>query len=81
MQREQAAVMLANILVKNNFQAKGEEKIFMDNNIAPWAKSSIQLLQSYKIVEGQNNFFYPKREVTRAEAAVMIYRLLDVLSK
>lgn len=81
MQREQAAVMLANVLVKNNFKAKTEEKDFADNNIAPWAKSSIQLLQSYKIVEGQNNFFYPKREVTRAEAAVMIYRLLDILSK
>jgi hypothetical protein len=81
MQREQAAVMLANVLVKNNFEPKTEEKDFADNNIAPWAKSSIHLLQSYKIVEGQNNFFYPKREVTRAEAAVMIYRLLDVLNK
>lgn len=81
MQREQAAVMLANILMKNNFKVKSEEAVFIDNNISAWAKSSIQLLQSYKIVEGQNNFFYPKREITRAETAVMIYRLLDVLSK
>ncbi|MCL6663495.1 S-layer homology domain-containing protein [Paenibacillus amylolyticus] len=80
--REQAAMMIANILKKNNFQPTVGERIFKDDkDIASWAYSSVYLLKSHKIIEGQNNFFYPKREVTRAEAAVMIYRMLTVLNK
>ncbi|WP_342551571.1 S-layer homology domain-containing protein [Paenibacillus sp. FSL R7-0652] len=80
--REQAAVMIANVLKKNNFHPTLGEQIFKDDkDIASWANSSVYLLKSHKIVQGQNNFFYPKREVTRAEAAMMIYRMLTVLNK
>lgn len=79
--REQAAVMIANILEKNNFKTSVGEKNFMDDTeIAAWAQSSVMLLKSNRIVEGQNNSFYPKREITRAEAAVMIDRMLNVLN-
>lgn len=78
--REQAAVMVANILEKNNFKDNLGEMFFMDDtDIVVWATSSVYLLKSHKIVEGQNNFFYPKREITRGEAAVIIYRTLNAL--
>ncbi|MCL6663474.1 S-layer homology domain-containing protein [Paenibacillus amylolyticus] len=80
--REQAAVMIANVLEKNNLDKDVNEKIFMDDrDIIEWAKTSVYLLKTHKIVEGQNNLFYPKREITRAEAAVMIDRMLNLLNK
>ncbi|MEK4277589.1 S-layer homology domain-containing protein [Paenibacillus sp. FSL R7-0026] len=80
--REQAAVMIANVLEKNNLDTDVNEKIFMDDrDIIEWAKTSVYLLKTHKIVEGQNNLFYPKREITRAEAAVMIDRMLNLLNK
>ncbi|KQY90912.1 hypothetical protein ASD24_24245 [Paenibacillus sp. Root52] len=79
--REQAAVMISNVLEKNNYENHSEKVFLDDREIIAWARTSVYLLKNHGIVEGQNNLFYPKRDITRAEAALMIYRLLDVLKK
>ncbi len=41
------------------------------------AKDEIYFLSTGQIVNGSNGYFYPDREVTRAEAAAMIGRSIE----
>lgn len=51
----------------------------IDASTASWAGEAIETLASYGIIQGQgNNQFAPKSNATRAEFAVMIYRLLGL---
>ncbi|MBJ6360619.1 S-layer homology domain-containing protein [Paenibacillus sp. GCM10012307] len=76
--RAEMAVMLARTL-----QASGSTKDvqFEDAGRLPnWAKSSIGLLAEKNIINGfKDNTFRPNANATRAQAATMIYRLLDEL--
>ncbi|MCY9760620.1 S-layer homology domain-containing protein [Paenibacillus alvei] len=79
--REQASVMVSNILrnfdkalVKNQVTFKDEKSII------GWATNDVKLAASLGIIKGyEDSTFKPKNEITRAEVAVMIYRLLEVL--
>ncbi|SNX53839.1 alpha amylase N-terminal ig-like domain-containing protein [Thermoanaerobacterium sp. RBIITD] len=49
-----------------------------DNMISDWAKNVVANASKIGILEGEpNNLFVPKSNATRAEAAAVIYRLLD----
>ncbi len=52
-------------------------KLFTDDNdISFYAKDLVYKARENGFVEGDNNFFFPKDNTTRAEAAVLIYNLL-----
>lgn len=45
------------------------------SSISSWAKDSASVVVDQEIIEGSNNMFKPKDNATRAETAVMLYRL------
>ncbi len=51
-----------------------------DNKIADWAKSSVYASQRIGLITGdQNGNFNPKSYITKAEAAVIVNRLIDYM--
>ncbi|MBD7970373.1 S-layer homology domain-containing protein [Paenibacillus gallinarum] len=79
--RQEASIMISNVLMKelkNPVMTKAGFKDYAD--ITTWASDGVNLASSYEIVKGYaDGKFYPKKNITRAETAVMIYRLLEVL--
>lgn len=77
--REQVAVML----YRAAKLAKAEkESTFTDSaDISEYAKEAVDALSSLGVINGVDGAFKPKATASRAEAAVMIFRLLNVLNK
>lgn len=81
--REQMATMLVRALAYKNQHTKGNEPItFADEStIAPYAREHVQLAASLQLIRGTvvngKLVFKPKANATRAESAVMLYRLLQ----
>ncbi len=75
--REQAATILYRALKKKGETLKAEETAFSDkDNIADYAAESINALTSNEILSGNpDGTFNPKGNTTRAETAVMVYRV------
>ncbi|MEK4372458.1 fibronectin type III domain-containing protein [Paenibacillus sp. FSL R5-0473] len=80
--REQAAKMLVNVLTKEGITLSTTAQQFSDDSdIAVWALDDVKMATEQKFVQGYpDNTFRPKHGLTRAEAAVMIYRLRDHLN-
>ncbi|GGG15147.1 fibronectin type III domain-containing protein [Paenibacillus aceti] len=74
--REQAAKMTANAVYKGNVpvaQANYKDK----DSIAWWAKPEVAALSTERVITGYpDQTFKPKRDMTRAECAALIYRAL-----
>ena len=47
-------------------------------DISPWAVNAIKIASALGIIEGSEGFFYPQKEVTRAEFTKMLVELLDL---
>lgn len=79
--REEMCVMLARALKSYNLETK--ENTFADRaQMGDWAIESINLLSANGVIVGkENNLFAPKDYATRAESAVVISRVLDIISK
>ncbi len=81
--REQMAVCMARALQMKEAAAADEQVInkFRDQgDISPWARQGIALCVSRGIVSGvSTDIFAPRLSATRAEAAVMIWRLYHQL--
>ncbi|WP_053373141.1 S-layer homology domain-containing protein [Paenibacillus sp. FJAT-27812] len=79
--RAEMSVMIANALKANSQQPANAEISFKDAAAIPaWAKSSINTAVTAGILTGYKDLtFRSDREASRAEAAAMIYRLLDSL--
>lgn len=79
--REQAATFAARALKVKNFESDKEAKIFNDDeSISDWAKDSVSLLSSEGVLVGrENGEFAPLDNVTRAEAAKIIYESLKLI--
>jgi len=77
--REQAAKMIANAAYKENVPAA--QVSFKDGNmIAVWAKPEVAALTAEQVINGYpDQTFKPKRDLTRAECAVLIYRTLGIV--
>lgn len=73
--RQDSAVMLAGFVNLQN----SENTDFADaDEISDYAKESVKKLKSAKIFSGdENGNFNPKSSITRAEAAVVIYNILN----
>ncbi|MCW3793792.1 S-layer homology domain-containing protein [Paenibacillus sp. LS1] len=80
--REQAAKMLVNVLINEGLTPSTKAQQFSDDSdIAVWALDDVKMATEQKFVQGYpDNTFRPKHGLTRAEAAVMIYRLRDHLN-
>ncbi len=82
--REEAAVMLDRALqasgvmnASNNNPAGFQD----DELIAPWATEAVNRMKQQDIVQGAGNgMFLPKKELTRAESAAMLYRAIKLQS-
>jgi hypothetical protein len=79
--REQASVILANVVATLNARKKGEGITFVDQDlISYWAVEQVELLAGMRMVEGyEDGTFRPLANLSRAEAAALIYRLKDLL--
>lgn len=80
--REDMAVMVYKaIQIKQLALASGEATAFKDEaNIASYAKQAVKTIQGAGIINGVgNDEFAPKKNASRAEAAVMIYNLLGLM--
>lgn len=82
--RQDAVVMLYRILVLLFKASKVEDltnSIFEDEElVADYARGGVIMMNAYGIVNGYNdNTFKPLNNLTRAEAAVVIYRFLNLL--
>ncbi len=80
--RQDAAVMLNNAAVKSGKEltAAGEDIDFADKaEISDYAADDVEILVKAGILSGANGSFMPKNNATRAEAAVMISKLMTAL--
>ena len=81
--RQDAAVMACRAAEAAKLWTEAEidnsELFFDDSEIDKYAKEAVYTLYSKKVVNGTGNGeFSPKAQMTRAEAAKMIYELLNV---
>lgn len=79
--REQASVMISNILRNAGINNDGTAQEFKDSkDIVAWASEDVKLAVEQGIIKGYaNNTFLPKTNITRGETAVLIQRLLKVI--
>ncbi len=81
--RQDMSVMIKNALAMADItlEAKQEAIEFADGgNIAGYAKEAIEYLQTAQVISGYpDNTFNPTGNATRAEAAGIIYRLLEYI--
>jgi len=77
--REDAAVILYRA---TGISADGATQFDDETEIAPYALDAVKALAGAQVISGTGNgTFAPKATCTRAQAAVMIYRLLGKISK
>ncbi|WP_340389912.1 immunoglobulin-like domain-containing protein [Paenibacillus sp. FSL E2-0151] len=80
--REDMAVMVYKaVQIKQLALTSGEATAFKDEaHIASYAKQAVETIQGAGIINGVgNDEFAPKKNASRAEAAVMIYNLLGLM--
>ena len=79
--RQDIAVILCNALKYKEVEIKEGESVFTDNdNISDYAKKSVSVLSGAGIINGyEDGSFLPKANTTRAEAAQLIFKMLDIL--
>lgn len=74
--REEAAVAIYRMMMEGGSAPKADEsfKFADDDKIGDWAKKAVYALYGEKIVSGRTKeTFSPSEQLTRAEAAVLIY--------
>ncbi|WP_026896303.1 S-layer homology domain-containing protein [Clostridiisalibacter paucivorans] len=81
--RQEMSKVISKVL-ENRLYKNGDSKelnIFIDKEkISPWAKQAVALVVREDIMKGVGkNRFEPKQKVTRAQAAVMLYRMYDLI--
>jgi len=81
--REQLAVIAYRLYqYKNGTTVGNTENIFTDSqDISEYAKTAANFVQNTDVMKGIDNIFYPKRNTTRQEAAVALYRLLKYMGE
>lgn len=79
--RQDMAVMIMNILKNKDLQLTNEHTEFADyGEISDYAKEAVKTLNKAGIMAGQGgNIFNPKGNATRAEAAAVVFRILEYL--
>ncbi|WP_432402884.1 S-layer homology domain-containing protein [Wukongibacter sp. M2B1] len=80
--RQEMAVVVSNILKKKGYEFYSSTTTeFKDKDeIAPWALEGIKIAQENGIIKGSMGEFRPNEKLNRAQAAVIIDRLYELLS-
>lgn len=78
--RQELAVLLTNIAKAKNIEPKAVDTAFEDEaEIADWAKESVGYAAACGLINGvSGNRFAPKNEATRAQAAVILSRIISL---
>lgn len=78
--REQAAVIFWRYLQNKGYEKKEKGLEFDDSeSISDWAKEAVSSLLEYKVMAGKtDNLFMPDKPLLRAEAAVLISKILEL---
>lgn len=83
--REQMAAIIVRALkyIKpNESYTSGTPSLTDYGEISEWAKEAVEISASKELVKGLGNgTFGPQEKATRAQAAVIIYRMLDLLDR
>lgn len=81
--REQAAVIFWRYLENKGFEYTESELTFDDaKDISPWAKNAVSALVQHKIITGKTDkLFAPDRPLLRAEAAVIVSKIIDITNR
>lgn len=79
--RVEVAVILSRITLKKDVVPNNDQAQFIDQQQIPeWAREAVSVAAASGLVKGYpDGTFNPLKEVTRAEAAVMIARLLETM--
>ena len=78
--RQDMAVMILRVLNMKNVETSVSDSGFKDDtSISDYAKDAVYTVRSAGIIEGYEGMFNPKNSLTRAEAATVIIKLLDLL--
>ena len=77
--RQDMSVMIIRTLesLAVDFATKNASAFADDNAISDYAAKSVYAMRSIGLIDGYNNEFRPKDNLTRAEAAKVISNLLD----
>lgn len=76
--RQDAAVMLWRCLYGGQTESDRKDAVFHDfSEVDGYAKTAVLGLYEKGLVSGYENRFYPKTEITRAEAAQLLYRCMN----
>ncbi len=82
--KEQLAVILNNYLnfLGKNIPTQNENAIFADAMIiSPWAQGAVNQLHKKGIMSGISDYFFePQKDVTRAEVAVVLQKLVTAMT-
>jgi len=76
--REEMSVILYRALAYCEISPEGEMAFDDDEAISDYAKESVSRLAANGIITGEGGMFKPSDKLTRAEAATLIYRTVDV---
>ena len=83
--RQDAMVIISQILkqvgLANNVDTTVLNQFKDKNSISSYAKESVATLVNLKIISGNNGNINPKNEITRAEMAVIIDKLYNILQQ
>jgi len=82
--RQEMAVMLQNMLgmILPQVPMTPIQGLFSDaNNTAPWAQEALTLAVSLGLIKGMDGTLQPEGEATRAQAASLILRCLEMLGQ
>lgn len=80
--REDMSVMIARILSKLGYQTGNTEEFSDNGEIAAYAKDAVSLVKYLDIVNGMGDgTFAPKAQTTRAQAAKVIYKAMEVVGR
>ena len=82
--RQDMAVMLYRCAKKYGYELNTAEEIieYSDTDkISDYAKEAIDILSKSEVIKGVNGCVLPTDNTTRAQAAVMIYRMLEISEK
>ncbi len=80
--REEMAKIIGKILEDNSYKKQDEKELdkFKDKtSISNWAKEGAALSVYKEVISGDKGNFMPKSKATRAESAVMLYRLYELI--
>ena len=77
--RAEACVMLNNILKLDSTSSK---PVFADSKDIPkWAEEAINIMAEYDILDASAGNAEPNRQITRGEAALMLYEVMKLSEK